>query len=727
MTFSLRSTVSRWFEGTLRWLTASVFRSTAIFVILTFVPILLLTYYIVSSSIRTSKADALRADAELRDFSTTLLRTNFASERDALMGISDSGALTRLLTPGPVSDRIHARRTKAANAELLRVLNRRPEFVWLALYDATGVRQAEAPANAPAILLATHEIWFNNVTAFSMPTISALQFRDSKTQPVLIFAVPIQQDHQLLGVLTGALPRSVVNDWVQRVNPGTDRYIYLLDANHRVVAAPAQGPIDLTDVSTLPGVNQALQGHSGYTEFLTPTRLETNVVTYAPLGEARQVLLVVRPVRFAFYFLRVFYDKLALIAVIVFLLAVASGALLRAAFRYYLRYNREVESGRSKTEALLGSIGDGVFAVDREGRIIEFNRAAGSLTGLRPEQALGAPYRQVINLIDERTGTLDVDPVLQVLEHGHTLRYQRDLALVRHDGSRLPITVSAAPVLDEHGEVRGCVVVFNDASQEREVDRMKTEFISIASHQLRTPMTAVKGVLSLLLDEVLGPLNSEQRDYLRRAYEANERLIALVNDLLNISRLEQGRVQIQWEPVHLDEMLRRLVSDFQTRAAHYRQLLTFEMQGDASSEIQGDPVRLREVFANLVDNAIKYTPDSGQIRVRLRPEAEDVCVDVIDSGVGIPADKMASLFQKFSRIHNPLSAREFGTGLGLYFARSVVELHHGTIEVSSEPEHGSTFTVRLPRHPLGARTSRAPASAEGAGSLIVPGRPGSVS
>jgi signal transduction histidine kinase len=151
------------------------------------------------------------------------------------------------------------------------------------------------------------------------------------------------------------------------------------------------------------------------------------------------------------------------------------------------------------------------------------------------------------------------------------------------------------------------------------------------------------------------------------------------------------------------------------------------MQGDASPEIRGDPVRLREVFANLVDNAIKYTPDSGQVRVRLRPGAEDVCVDVIDSGVGIPADKMASLFQKFSRIHNPLSAREFGTGLGLYFARSVVELHHGTIEVSSEPEHGSTFTVRLPRHPLGAGTSRAPASAEGAGSLIGPGRPGSVS
>jgi len=520
------------------------------------------------------------------------------------------------------------------------------------------------------------------------------------------------------------LPSSVVNDWVQRVNPGNDRFVYLLDADHHLVAAPAQGPIDAAEASTLPGVSEALSGKSGNSEFLTPIRLESHVVTYAPLGEARQALLVVRPVRFAFYFLRVFYDKLALIAVIVFLLAVASGTLLRAAFRYYQRYNREVESGRSKTEALLGSIGDGVFAVDRSGRIIEFNRAAVALTGLRLEQALYCPHRQVVDLVDERMGMLDVDPVRQVLEHGLTLRYQRDLVLVRQDGSRLPVTVSAAPVLNEQGEVQGCVVVFNDASQEREVDHMKTEFISLASHQLRTPMTGVKGVLALLLDEVLGPLNGEQKDYLRRAYDANERLIALVNDLLNVSRLEQGRVQIQWESVHLEEMLRRLVNDFQARAAHYRQMLTLEVEGNLPSEIKGDRMRLREVFANLIDNAVKYTPERGQIRVRLRPCTEEVVVDIIDSGVGIPPDKLASLFQKFSRIQNPLSAREFGTGLGLYFARSVVELHHGVIEVTSEPEHGSTFSVRLPRHPVPIQTGL-PGSAERAASLLSPHTPAS--
>lgn len=727
MTFSLRNTISRGFEAALRWLTASVLRSTAIFVILTFVPIVLLTYYIVASSIRTSKADALRADAEIRDFATTLLRTSFDSELDGLTGVSDELALERVLQASTLTGRRKQKLIDAADEYLSRVLNRRPEFVWLALYDATGIRQTTVPANAPADLLVMHARWFRDATAFGLPAISSVQPGAGQQPPVLVFAVPVQENHHLLGVLAGALPTSVVNGWVRHINPGSDRYIYLVDAHRRVVAAPPSGPVDAEDAGTLPGVAEALHGESGNSEFLTPIQLESHVVTYAPLGEARQALLVVRPVRFAFYFLRVFYDKLALIAVIVFLLAVASGALLRAAFRYYQRYNREVESGRSKIEALLGSIGDGVFAVDRNGDIIEFNRAAVVLTGVRMAHALHRPYDEIVDLLDESSGQQHVDPVRQALEEGRAIRYQRDLVLARQDGSRLPVTVSAAPILNEPGDVQGCVVVFNDASQEREVDRMKTEFVSIASHQLRTPMTGVKGVLSLLLDEVLGPLNGEQKNYLRRAYDANERLIALVNDLLNVSRIEQGRVQIHWETVQLDDVLRRVVGEFQSRAEHYRQTLSLEVNADHSAAVEGDPVRLREVFANLIDNAIKYTPEGGRIQVHLRPAPDDVVVDVSDSGVGIPPDKRAVLFQKFSRIQNPLSAREFGSGLGLYFARSVVELHHGAIEVSSEPDHGSTFTVRLPRHPpVPSRQRTGPA--ERTGSMLTASRPaGSVS
>jgi PAS domain S-box-containing protein len=383
---------------------------------------------------------------------------------------------------------------------------------------------------------------------------------------------------------------------------------------------------------------------------------------------------------------------------------VATGLLLRSAFRYYQRYNREVESGRAKTEALLGSIGDGVFAVDHEGRIIEFNRAAAALTGETAAGVLHRPYNEVIELSEEHPGQPAVrpDPVRRAMAQGRTFRFLRDLTLVRRDGTRLPISFSAAPVHDDEGGVTGCVVVFSDASQEREVDRMKNEFISIASHQLRTPMSGVKGVLALLLEEVLGPLNADQQKYLRRAYESNERLIALVNDLLNISRLEQGSLLLRTEDVDLATLLRTLTAEFQPRAARYHQDLLLQPPPDASANphVQGDAMRLREVFANLIDNAIKYTPEGGGIRLAWVPGPEQVSVEVSDNGVGIPADKLASLFQKFNRIQNPLSGREFGSGLGLYFARSVVELHHGRIEVASLPGQGTTFRVILPRQPL---------------------------
>lgn len=732
---SFRNAVSRWAEARLRWLTASALRSTAIFVILTFVPILLLTYYIVATSIRNTKADAAAADRQARDFAVSLLRADFRGERDALAGVADENSLQRALAaesqlarlnaavpPGELPGRrqqneltrAQQAQTQAAGdaaASLLRLQRRRTEFVTVALYDPAGNAVAAAPsatAVSGALGAATLPDWFTAALQGRAATSPMLPANQDLPQRV-VFAVPVGftplsggRAAAASGVLTGALPTAAVDDWVRHINLGPDRFLYLVDADHQVVSAPTPGPFTLAQISALPATAAALQGATGSGEYVTAIQLESHAITYAPLPEEGMALLVVRPVRFGFYIYRVFYDKLAFIAVIIFLLAVATGLLLRGAFNYYQRYNREVESGRAKTEALLGSIADGVFAVDGEGRIIEFNRAASALTGQPAALALGKPFAQTITLVEERAGQPPVpaaDPVRQAMQQGRTLRFLRDLTLIRRDGGRLPVTLSAAPVTDEAGGVQGCIVVFSDASQEREVDRMKNEFISIASHQLRTPMTGVKGALALLLDDVLGPLNAEQRKYLRRANDSNERLIALVNDLLNVSRLEQGSLMLRDEPVNLADTLASLVAEFQPRAARYQQQLDWlaPHAADGDAVVHGDPVRLREVFINLLDNAVKYTPEGGRIEVRLRADGHDVVAEVSDSGVGIPPDKLPTLFQKFNRIQNPLSGREFGTGLGLYFARSVVELHQGTIEVESHPGQGTRFRVQLPR------------------------------
>jgi len=727
----LRNAISNQLEALLRWLTASALRSTAIFVILTFVPILLLTYYIVATSIRNTKADAASADQQVSNFSVTLLRADFRGEREVLVGAADEGTLQRLLGTnvalslgGQLSPAAQRRLSRDLSAErvaaqqsLARLQRRRPEFLALALYDGTGALAASAPTAVPVPVeqaLPTPPgalpAWFQgalkgqNTTSPALKATAALPARIVFAVPVnypLLAAMHMPAGSTGVGVLVGMLPRAVITDWVRHIAVGPDQYLYLVDSRRQVVSGSPNGPFTEAQVAGLPATADALSGHSGSGEFVTAIQLESHAITYAALPEESMALLVVRPVRFGFYIYRVFYDKLAFIAVIIFLLAVATGLLLRSAFRYYQRYNKEVESGRAKTEALLGSIGDGVFAVNGEGQIIEFNRAASDLTGTPAAEALGRPYGQVIAVVDERPGSPGTgpDPVRQAMLEGRTFRFLRDLSLVRRDGTRLPVTVSAAPVRDQRGVVAGCIAVFSDASQEREVDRMKTEFISIASHQLRTPMSGVKGVLSLLLEDVLGPLNPEQRKYVRRANEANERLIALVNDLLNVSRLEQGSLQLRSEPVNLAEVLQTLAAEFQPRAAQYKQTLQVERDGSPDEEmvVHGDPVRLREVFLNLLDNAVKYTPESGRITLRLQASEQRVTVEVSDSGVGIPADKFPVLFQKFNRIQNPLSGREFGTGLGLYFARSVIELHQGSVEVESHLGEGTTFRVTLPR------------------------------
>ncbi|MGH9466871.1 MAG: PAS domain-containing protein, partial [Terriglobales bacterium] len=518
---ALRQAISNQAESLLRWLTASAIRSTAIFVILTFVPILLLTYYIVATSIRNTKAAAAGADAQVSSFAVTLLRADFRGEREALAGASDESSLERVLSgslaPQSRYPRSRGRQQAALRAatmraagSLARLRARRSEFMAIALYRADGALLASAPASSgavpqfapplppPAVSLppppgektapspganksrptapppalvprlptAKLPAWFRtaraggNVVSILLPATAHVPARLAFAAPVT-FTLPAHAPVGAVptGVLAGFLPVAVVSDWVDHINTGPDRMLYVVDRAHQVVSQPALSPFPPSVIGQLAGVQRALAGASGSGDYLTAIHLETHAITYAPLPAEHMALLVVRPVRFSFYIYRVFYDKLALIAVIIFLLAVATGMLLRSAFRYYQRYNREVESGRAKTEALLGSMGDGVFAVDRDGRIIEFNRAAAALTGESAAESLHRVYSDVIHLHEEHPGQLPVrpDPVRQAMAQGRTFRFLRDLSLLRRDGTRLPITFTAAPVRDEEGGVQGCI------------------------------------------------------------------------------------------------------------------------------------------------------------------------------------------------------------------------------------------------------------------------------
>jgi two-component system, sensor histidine kinase and response regulator len=229
-----------------------------------------------------------------------------------------------------------------------------------------------------------------------------------------------------------------------------------------------------------------------------------------------------------------------------------------------------------------------------------------------------------------------------------------------------------------------------------ELNRSKDEFISIASHQLRTPATGVKQYIGMLLEGMIGELTPRQQDILQKAYDSNERQLRIVSDLLKVAQVDAGKVRIRKTTENLTALIRDIIREQSSNFDRRHQTVTFE-EPARDIVVEYDKDNIRMVLENIVDNASKYSLDGTAINVTLHDTGEVVEVAVRDHGVGIGPDDIARLFEKFSRIDNPLSTKVGGTGLGLYWAKKIIDLHKGDITCQSELNIGTTFTVRLPK------------------------------
>jgi PAS domain S-box-containing protein len=348
-------------------------------------------------------------------------------------------------------------------------------------------------------------------------------------------------------------------------------------------------------------------------------------------------------------------------------------------------------AAKKMDDALLRSIGEGVFAVDSEGRLILLNRRAEEWTGIEARDAISKPYREVLRF-ESSTPENFVEHTVQT---GRGLQVGGDAVLLRADGGRMPVSILASPVIQE-GRVRGSIVVFRDTSEQRALDQMKTEFISIASHQLRTPLAGMRWYASTLVEGLAGPLNPQQAELTREIENCVEQMVTLVNDLLDVARLDQGTLKLNPVAMPPNELLTEVARTMEGKANKFQVSLLVEQEGASCPPLYADKALLTEVLLNLVDNAIRYTPEHGEVKLRVKQESQSLVFSVSDTGVGISEENVEKLFRKFSRIENPLSNRERGSGLGLYFAKGIVEKHGGTIWVQSATGKGSTFYIRLP-------------------------------
>ncbi len=349
---------------------------------------------------------------------------------------------------------------------------------------------------------------------------------------------------------------------------------------------------------------------------------------------------------------------------------------------------------QAETDALFLSIGDGAFVTDSEGRISRINQVALDILGFKYKDVAGKWYPATVIAEDTDGNAISnlARPISQVFLTGRPISAR--LFYKRKDGSRVPVSLTVSPVLRNSKPI-GAIEVFRDITNELALEQAKDDFISIASHQLRTPATAVKQYVGMLLDDYAGKLSPPQKKLLKKAYESNDRQLTIIEDLLKVARVDSGNIQLNIETTDIVLLLDDVVSELAVKAHARHQTIELDSAVDDLA-VNVDVNRIRMVFENLIDNAIKYTPERKKIQVKIRRQLNHADIKIIDEGVGIAAKDMAKLFKKFTRIPNNLSIEAGGSGLGLYWAERIVKLHKGRIDISSTPGKGSMFNVRLP-------------------------------
>jgi PAS domain S-box-containing protein len=342
-------------------------------------------------------------------------------------------------------------------------------------------------------------------------------------------------------------------------------------------------------------------------------------------------------------------------------------------------------------EFILNSVADAIFGVTPDGMIDFVNPAASRLLGIETPILIGKRAHAVLHgpLGNEICGEdCRTRLALQTL----TPTMGQDIYLQR-DGRRLPVEFSVMPMLEENTVV-GSVLSFRDNSQRYALDRMKDEFVSTVSHELRTPLTSIRGSLGLLSAGLLGEMNQKASSLLRIAVTNSDRLIRLINDILDLERMQSGRATLNLRRLSLRELAQQAMESMQPLAENSGVTLTLEAGQDVC--VDGDLDRLLQVTTNLLSNAIKFSQPQAHVRLLIRRQKEQAQLSVVDEGRGIPADKLESIFDRFQQVDASDSRQKGGTGLGLAICRTIVEQHGGRIWAEQNEDHGATLHVLLP-------------------------------
>ncbi|MBI2596799.1 HAMP domain-containing protein [Candidatus Daviesbacteria bacterium] len=345
-------------------------------------------------------------------------------------------------------------------------------------------------------------------------------------------------------------------------------------------------------------------------------------------------------------------------------------------------------SEKSKMEEVLSSIIDGIVVIDFNKNILLSNKTASEITGYTQSEILGKPIDQLIHLFDDKE---------EIYSKTYCqINFNNSAKLVGKNGKQTKInlvTVQAGQSL--HSNLY-CILILHDLSKEEELERMKLDFISMASHELKTPLTSIIGYLSVFTQENQNKVPKEELELIKRSLISAQQLLTLIQNILNVNKIEDEKMSVTIEQTDYVKVLSKAIDDLKPQANQKNILLSLTLPQQPVPKVLADPVRIGEVLTNLLANAINYTNPGGKVEISLNLSPNEITTTVSDTGIGIPKEAIPHLFNKFFRVSNQTQQANKGTGLGLYISKSIVEKHHGKVWVESEPGKGSQFSFTLP-------------------------------
>lgn len=368
---------------------------------------------------------------------------------------------------------------------------------------------------------------------------------------------------------------------------------------------------------------------------------------------------------------------------------------------------RVIKDQKLSSEFILSAIEDGVVIVGRDNVIHMFNPAASKISGWPSEEAVGLDFHSVLTLVNERGEAYvpEVHPFAKALNTNTTIRDSKGWLATR-GGKHIPVSLIVSPVTEENQTADSVVGVFRDITAERLEEDRRSEFISTASHEMRTPIAAIEGYLALALNDKVSNIDKQARSYLEKAHIATKQLGQLFQDLLTSSKAEDGRLASYPTVIEIGEIVQQVADAGRFNARQKNLDLKYIVS--STNQVAGskvvrplfysfaDPNRIREVLQNIIDNAVKYTGE-GSVTIVLTGDSSVIQIQVQDTGPGIPEEDIPHLFQKFYRVDNSMTRSIGGTGLGLFICRKIIELYNGRIWAESSLGKGSSFFINLPR------------------------------